>query len=94
MAFGNGWQKMTKASNVHKHDFERPGPVAQTGGNGGGNDLGERITKLETEMKHLATKEDIQSIRTDIEKAINAQLKWGIGILVVVIFGIVGIMYK
>ena len=94
VAFGNGWQNMTKTSNVHNHDFETPGRVAQTGGNGGGNDLGERIARLETEMKHLATKEDIQSMRTDIEKAINTQLKWGVGILVFTILSIVAVAYK
>ena len=36
----------------------------QNGGNGGGEgNIRERVAKLETELKHLATKADIQSLK-------------------------------
>jgi hypothetical protein len=80
------------SSNVH--NFGVPGPVAQSSGGGGGNDVGERIARLEARMEYLATKEDIQSIRTEIETASNKQLKWGIGILVTVVIAIIGLSLK
>lgn len=44
------------------------------GGNGGG--IGERLARVEADMKHLATKADLQALKNDL-------LKWQIGILAI-----------
>ena len=62
---------------------------ASSAGNGG-NTTGERLASLETEMKHLATKKDIETLRTEIQK-INTSiaqretdlLKWGLARIIV-----------
>jgi len=46
-------------------------------------------TRLETLAATLATKEDIQSLHTGIEKAKNSMLRWGIGIFVAVLTSVV-----
>ena len=50
----------------------------------------ERLARLETEMKHVATK-------TDLERHFNRLLRWGLGIMITatgalsaIIFGILG----
>ena len=54
-------------------------------GNGGGKNIPERLSALEADMKHLATKADLQSMENKI-------LKWQIGILVVVVLSFAGIV--
>ena len=57
-------------------------------GNGpnGNDDLRERVIAIETEMNHLATKRDIEEIKTLISDKENAQLKWLIGLIVIGLF--------
>ena len=43
--------------------------------------LGRLETRLDTEIKHLATKEDLQSIRTFIEEKMSGMLRWLIGVV-------------
>ena len=67
-----------------------PGAPEPKGSGTGGSDGGiearlrsveQRLIKVETLLESAATKEDIQSLKTDMEKNANSQLKWGIGIL-------------
>ena len=52
-------------NNVHQFST----PNQQTGGGGGnGHDLHGRVSALEAHMQHLATKEDVQEIKTLIEQ--------------------------
>lgn len=44
-----------------------PKSEASGGGNGGGNRHGERIAALETHIQYLATKKDVESIKTDVQ---------------------------
>ena len=45
-----------------------------TGGGDGGGNFGERIAKIEAILPHLATKADIEGLKTLIEKKNNALL--------------------
>ncbi len=69
-------------------------PVSSGGGSDGFDRLDVRlravengIVELKTELKHVATKADIQSMQ-------NQMLKWGIGILITTIIAIVAIAFK
>ena len=43
-------------------------PGQGTGSNGGGNELGERLSALEAKFESVATKEDIQKVRVEIQQ--------------------------
>lgn len=70
---------------VLRPSFGRPSGSSRDGDppNGG---VGERLARLETELRHVATKADVESIKTELVKAIGASqsstLKWQIGIVV------------
>ena len=82
-------------------EFPQPNRPSANGGNGGGGDweLRERLSRLEERCKNLATKEDVESIRTVIEsvktniesvKTLIAeketkQRRWLIGTLITVV---------
>lgn len=53
-------------------------PKAPTGGNGsnGSNDVRERLSALETEMRHLSTKADLESMK-------NSLIMWMMGTMAV-----------
>ena len=38
-------------------------PGAESGGKGGGNNFESRLTRLETHLQYLATKEDLQKLK-------------------------------
>ena len=63
------------ANSIHEFSESKPKITDPPGFNGPSN-YGERLAKIETRMEYLATKEDV-------EKALSAQLKWQLGILVV-----------
>ena len=42
----------------------------------------DRLARLETEMKHFATKADLQAIHTLMEQHFNRLLRWGLGIMI------------
>lgn len=79
--------------------------VVHGGSGGGGNDnFGERLAALEERVKHLATSEKLEQVRTEVEQVktevakVSAEivsLRWFLGILVG-IFGILvsGILFK
>ena len=52
---------------------------ARNGGNG--QEILQRLTALETELKHLATKKDLEGIKTLIAEKESTTLKWLIGIV-------------
>ena len=53
--------------------FRNPRNPGGSSGNGGGGDnyLYEKVGKLEGQISGLATKEDVQAIKTDVEKSIG-----------------------
>ncbi len=60
-----------------------PSPPAQSasGGNGGGSNLHGRLSALEAELKHLATKEDIRRIEALIAQREASLQRWLIGVI-------------
>jgi len=50
--------------------------------------------QLETEIKHLATKEQLQEVRADLEKALREQLKWIILLHLPTWMGIIGLLLR
>ena len=42
----------------------------------------ERLARLETDMKHFATKADLSAIHTALERHFNRLLRWGLGIMI------------
>ena len=67
-------------NNVHSISPNPNAPAVGGNGGGGGNDLRERVARIEGQLEsilpHLATKADIESIRTEIKDSTNTQLKW------------------
>ncbi len=58
---------------------------SQVAGSGTDNRLRaveERLARLETEMKHFATKADLAAINTALERHFNRLLRWGLGIMI------------
>lgn len=51
------------------------------GGDGGPpmDDLSERVTRMETKMDFLATKEDMANIRSELHKEIATSTRWTVG---------------
>lgn len=82
----------------------------RVGGDGGGEndrlrEIEARLTQLETQLQYLASKEDIQSLKTlaadkqaDMMKLISDKqsetLKWQIGIVVAVLLACFGLMVR
>lgn len=63
-----------------------PDTVGRHGGAGNGGNLGERLARLEAHMEHLATKADVEALKTVLVEAIGkketSMLRWQIGIVV------------
>ena len=60
------------------------------GGNGGGGRFGERLSRIEERVKHLATSEDLQKVVTSVEK-LRGELniiKWILGLLLAAIISV------
>ena len=64
-------------------------PAAAVGGRGRGGrggDFGERLARVETHLEHVATKADVEALKTALVDAINQKhsvmLQWQIGIVV------------
>ena len=60
--------------------------IAASSSNGGGNGhrlaaIEARLAGLEAHMQHVATREDIQKLRTEIAEAQNSMLKWLVGVM-------------
>ena len=60
----------------------RPRDPGPRGGNGnGGSNYGERLARIEAKMEHMATREDIASVKTLIAEKETTTLRWLIGII-------------
>ena len=59
---------------------------------------GERITRLETEMNHLATKADMAAVRTEMAHMQTSLIKWMAGLVVGIVLsvglGVVNLLVK
>ena len=66
-------------------DDEEPAAAAGRGGGGRGGDFGERLARLEAHLEHVAKKEDVQALKTDLVEAIgnteSSMLRWQLGIV-------------
>lgn len=59
-------------------------PIQRSGG-GSGDDgnYGERLARIESKMGYMATREDVQEVKTLIERKEATMLRWLLGMLVV-----------
>ena len=67
-------------------DVGRPTVVPiQRAGGGSGDDgnHGERLARIESKMDYMATREDVQEVKTLIERKEATMLRWLLGLLVV-----------
>ena len=72
------------------HNVERPDFGKRRGGDGPRDgEFGERLARIETEIKHLAKREDISEIKTLIADTDAKRSKWLIGIMVAVVIALV-----
>lgn len=63
-----------------------PGSGAPAGnGSGNGSGFESRLSKLETHIQYLATKEDIQKLSTQIAERESSLQRWLIGVLLTAI---------
>ena len=60
----------------------RPFPQRSGSDFGGPGDTESRLTRLETKIDFLATREDVQKLETLIERKLSSQLKWMLGVTV------------
>lgn len=69
---------------------------APQGGNGGGNNFGERLATLEERVRHLATSAEVEKVRTEVAKVGTSveYLKWMLGIIGTAVLLILGILGK
>lgn len=56
-------------------------PPAQSGSSGNGTNFRDRLSALEAELKHLATKEDIRRIEALIAQREASLQRWLIGVI-------------
>ena len=62
-----------------ERDSEEPAVAAgSSGGSGGGRTVEERLSALETRMEYLATKEDIQKLKTWVLGGVVAAMVLGL----------------
>ena len=67
--------------------IQHPASLGGPGGSGSGIEVRLRaveagLVRLETEMKHVATKADLEAIKADLERHFNLLLKWAIGVMI------------
>lgn len=71
---------MNRPGNVVDFPEGRPPPG---GGGNGGTGHGERLARIEARMEHVATREDLEKIKTLIERKESTMLRWLLGIMAV-----------
>ena len=72
-------------------------PSAESSSDGGGGDgtdyrlrqVEDRLTRVETDLKYVAKKEDIADLKTYMEGKLSDMLKWGVGIMAAVVLAVV-----
>lgn len=75
-------------NNVYPHPSSRRPPL-ETGGGGGNDDtMDTRVSKLEAIIPTLATKADVEGVRTDIHKVSSEMKGWFIATAVLVLVGL------
>ena len=58
----------------------QPSSQSTPSGNGGnGRELRDKVIETQTRLQYCATKEELQGLRTDIERGNNSFLRWLIG---------------
>ncbi len=62
--------------------------LASGNGGGGGSDIEGRLSRLETHLQYLATKEDIQKLSTQIAEKESSLQRWLIGVLLTAIISL------
>ena len=70
------------------------GSPNQSGGGNGGGELGERLARIENEITHLATKVDIESVKTLIAQRESSQTRWLIGIISIATVSLVAALIR
>jgi hypothetical protein len=50
--------------------------------------------QIETELKHLATKEDVALLRVEMHKELASLIKWMIGLQIPTWLGLIGVLLK
>ena len=69
-----------------------PGP---RGGNGNGGSIhGERLARIEAKMEHMATCEDIASVKTLIAEKETTTLRWLIGIIALAAISLLTVLIR
>ncbi len=78
------------------HQLRPETPTQYGGSNGGGNgkQIHGRLVALETELKHLATKEDIKRVEKLISDRESIMLKWLIGIIATAVISLVVVLIR
>lgn len=69
-------------------EFRKERPLESGGGGGNDGDMRERIAKLEALTASLATKADVESIRTDFEKGQKENRAWMLATVIALFLGI------
>lgn len=69
-----------------RDDEDPASAAAGRGGGGRGGDFGERLARVETHLEHVATKADVEALKTALVDALSKRhsvmLQWQIGIVV------------
>ena len=71
-----------------------PDPGSRGGSGNGGSNYGERLARIEAKMEHMATHEDIASVKTLIAEKETTTLRWLIGIIAVAAISLLTILIR
>jgi hypothetical protein len=56
-------------------------------------EIREKLIRLETKMDHMASKEDLQSVKAQLEASMRGQLQWFVGLTWTASIALVGVTY-
>lgn len=56
-------------------------------------DIREKLVRVETRLDHIASKEDLQSVRAQLEGSMRTQLQWFVGLTWTASIALVGVTY-
>ena len=54
-------------------------------------DIQQRVSRIESDRNHLATKEDLARLETRLVKALSDQTKWMVGLMIATIIGVAAV---
>lgn len=80
------------SSNIHR--MPDPPKANQSGGSNGGNNIRERVAVLEAELKHLATGQQIEEVKTLIEKKEATLLRWLISMVSASVIALIVVLIR